>query len=70
MYRVNVVKTDRNNKPLSNLVLEELTFDSIRAFVDACYQGTMNERFNKKYGFQNWTYCDYKETPLGCFNLR
>lgn len=71
MYRVNVVRTDKGLgfKPLPGEVLEKLTFDSIRDFIDKCYQGTMNERFNSKYGFKNWTYCDYKETPCGTFLL-
>lgn len=68
MYRVNVVRFE-NYKTLANEVLEELTFESISEFVAKCYDGRMNEEFNRKYGAKKWNYCDYKETPYGCFNL-
>lgn len=57
MYRVNVVKYI-NYEVLPEEVLEELAFESTKEFVNACYDGRMNEKFNRKYG-KNWMYCDY-----------
>lgn len=67
-YKVNVVKLDKDMRPASDEVLEELEFDSIEAFVDACYDGRMNEKFNSKYS--RWTYCDYRIDESGnCISL-